>query len=336
MPLHPSSIAPLINLSVMSAEWTEGVTPVKEKFKKHKDRLEKKKRHSEVESPHISEKKKRKREEAPSSQPSPSKKHRAEVVPIVETPEASDLPSTSLTDSPFQTQRTSFFLPLSPVSSLYPLEGLCAEHFSPLLLNYYPPFRGVILSYANVTLSEDPNPRAHRTGPVLARSIDEYGGGFVWVTADFLIFRPRSGEVIEGKINLQNEGHLGLVCYNLFNASIERKRLPADWAWRVPEGDAASGVHDDGDQANGEPAAQEHEIGYFRDRSGTKVEGTIKFRIKDVDTSFDGDVGFISIEGTMLDEGGEQRLLEEEQNRTERARTSSRASSRARSILDGL
>ncbi|KAI9682162.1 MAG: hypothetical protein M1817_000216 [Caeruleum heppii] len=323
----------------MSADLDDLIRSGMEKTKKHKDRSTKKKKEKRTEddgaSHRKSEKKKRKREEdeALSGQLTPSKRHRAEIVPIVQSPEASTIPSTSLANSPFQLQTTSFYLPLSPVSSLHPLEGICAEHLSPLLLNYYPPFRGVLLSYSNAFLSEHPSDLTKHAGPVLARSIDEYGGSFTWVTADFLIFRPRRGEWIEGYVNLQNEGHLGLVCYNLFNASIERRRLPTEWTWTEPGGHMVNG-DDGGEQvASIEEQAEDRGEGFFRNEMGGKIEGTIKFRVKDVDTSFDGDVGFLSIEGTMLDEDGE-RLFEEEQRPRESGSVSSRASSRGRVDLN--
>ncbi|PWY78135.1 hypothetical protein BO94DRAFT_577450 [Aspergillus sclerotioniger CBS 115572] len=54
--------------------------------------------------------------------------------------------------------------------------------------------------------------------------------------------------------------------------------------------------------------------GYFQSVSGHRVRGTIKFRVVDVDVipGSERESGFISIEGTMLDEDEERRLFEEE------------------------
>ena len=50
--------------------------------------------------------------------------------------------------------------------------------------------------------------------------------------------------------------------------------------------------------------------GGFVDENGAKVEGMIKFRIRDFDVAAESgkDTGFTSIEGTMLSEEEEKRL----------------------------
>ncbi len=220
-----------------------------------------------------------------------------------------------VTESPFCRQTSSFYLPLSPISQLHPLEGLCAEHLSPLLLTYYRPFGGVVISYSNARLSERPTPTSSRTqGPTLAKAINEYAAMFVWVTADFLLFKPRPGQVIEGYINLLNESHLGLVCWNLFNASIERNRLPRDWKWSGVGGDMAgrNGKRNDENIAlhsDDEDRGQ----GTFIDGQGQAVEGMIQFRIIDSETAYSHGKGFLTIEGTLLDDDEEEALLRKEQ-----------------------
>ena len=243
-----------------------------------------------------SREKKRKRDTETEGRTKPSKKVRP------------DAETTSLT-SPFHQQTSSFYLPLSPISQSHPVEGLCAEHLSPLILTYYPPFHAVIISYSNARLCERPT-SASDNGErgVFARSIDEYAVSYVWVTADFLLFKPREGERIEGYINLQNEGHVGLVCWNLFNASIERKRLPKKWKWI-----AAGGVVDEdgATQENGQKERGRGE-GHYVDGKGNKVEGMMSFSVRDVETSFNRQKGFLSIEGTTLDEEEERALAEKE------------------------
>ncbi len=78
--------------------------------------------------------------------------------------------------SPFHIQTSSIYLPLAPISQRQPLEGMCAEHLSPLILTYYPPLGGVILSYSNVRISEQPfdDDGDH----ILLQCIDEYAAFF--------------------------------------------------------------------------------------------------------------------------------------------------------------
>lgn len=154
--------------------------------------------------------------------------------------------------SPFVEETISFYLPLSPIANDFAIQGLCAEHISPLLLTYYPPLRGFLLSYSNPRLSNTAHP-AHisdsthsdpgtasgtedlQIAHVLSRANDEYGVTLTWLIADFVVLRPTPGTVVKGHVRLQNEKYLGLVCYNFFNATIERRRMPKEWKW-VPGG----------------------------------------------------------------------------------------------------
>lgn len=214
--------------------------------------------------------------------------------------------------SPFAQQTISFYLALSPCAHDFPLEGLCAEHISPLLLTYYPPLKGVVLSYDNPRISEHPDdqqgPQAsssNQAKTVLARSIDEYAVTFVWLTADFLLFRPQRGTHMEGHVNLQNESILGLMCYNYFNAVIERYRLPKDWRW----------VGDDEDvEGKWKQKAGKEGEGYWVDGDGKKVEGKLVFKVRDFEATPGSETGAgsINIHGTLLPDGEDTRQDDEE------------------------
>jgi DNA-directed RNA polymerase I subunit RPA43 len=250
-----------------------------------------------------SSEKKRKREHGEDGHKSKSKKHKSDKAADKSTP----VPEAPATSSPFHVQTSSLYLPLASVSQGAPLEGLCAEHISPLILTYFPPFRGVILSYSNPRLSEEPF--GDDGNSTLLQSVDEYAVSWGWVTAEFLLFKPDRGAWLEGFVNLQNEGHLGVVCWNLFNASIKRNSLPQDWKW--------VGVEELG-KDGGEVYAEDGQ-GYFVDGEGKKIEGMVKFRIREIESSHDKERGFLSIEGTMLDDKAEKQLLaSERQKKTSR------------------
>lgn len=273
--------------------------------------------------------KKRKRksktdEDSDGTAPGPAKKRR----PLARTDPSTvkEIPAVqvNLTDeSPFYEKKYSLYLPISPISYHYPLSGLCAEHLSPLILKYYPPFHGVVLSYSNAKLTAYPEciPENESPGPILARSVDEYAASFVWLTADFLIFSPKRGNYMEGWLNIQNQGNLGLLCWNFFNVHIERKRLPKDWTWvsctsqsRLAKGQKPNGA------AYGVESQREWELhqmndvgqgeGYFQDGNGKRVEGLIRFWVKDIESSrgLDRENNFVSIRGTMLSAEDEQAL----------------------------
>lgn len=177
--------------------------------------------------------------------------------------------------TPFLQIRTSLYLPLSPCAYNYALDGLCAEHLSPHILHYYPPLHGVLLSYSNLSLSEQPpqgttSDSSDEEEGVLCKSINEYGVSFVWLTGNFVVFRPEKGTRLEGDVNLQSDSVLGLMCYNYFNASVDRDSLPNDWTW-------------DG----------EHWL-----KEGKPVSGRVNFKVMDFEPSGDGG---ISITGGLQD-----------------------------------
>ena len=261
---------------------------------------------------------------------SPTRKHKSSQLP--DTPRAQSKPTTEVQGelvSPFYQQTSSFYLTLPPISQKHALQGICAEHISPLILTYYPPFHGVIISYSNARLSTDPQIGSSK--PAYARAIDEYASSFIWLTADFVIFKPQKNSMIEGYVNLQSESTIGLLCLNFFNASIERKRLPKEWKW-IPGGmraprkrklkKAARDVMSDSEGAEVEEVdLNEQDLGdaegFFQDQAGKRVEGLLRFRVANVDTSksMDRETGFVSIEGTMLSDDDERQLLEQERIR---------------------
>lgn len=212
------------------------------------------------------------------------------------------LPPTSLSngsrtlierDSPFVTARTSVCIPLSPVGLSQPLESLCAEHLSPLLLTYHHPLRGVLLSYSDVQLSTKAPPSKEYHAFATAHA--EYGTPYTWLTATFTLFRPRKGTKLQGYVNVVSSNHVGLICYNLFNASVERRHMPRNWKWVSSLG----------------PASDHGGGGFWSDcdanANALAAEAPLEFRVRDFESvGFGGGAtareraGFLTVEGTML------------------------------------
>lgn len=219
--------------------------------------------------------------------------------------------------SPIFTQTASFYLSLSPICQRYPTKGLCAEHLSPLLLTYYPPLDGVVLAYQNVSVSEHPPSHTNTTDSQsivpLARTMDEYAVSFVWVTAEFVLLRLKKGMYLDATINLQNESHLGLVCWNLFNVSISKNRLPKDWKWREP----GSKRWRPNGAVNGtsEHDVDQSELGHFEDGSNEKIPETLSLKLRDwniVYSSSDSDRGILVMEGSLLSDKEDREMDEVE------------------------
>lgn len=266
---------------------------------------------------------------------------------------AATLASSSDAGFPFYTQTISLYVPFFPIGFDKPITNVASQHLDPLLNHYSPLLRGVLLAYRNVNLSERPvrpNPKnlPDDHTPALLQSLDEYAVGFGWLTADVDLFIPSRGAWMEGTVNLQSEGHIGVVCWGKFNASIEAKRLPAGWRWVDLNENGGNNGAANGGQAKGKhtyltadpdtPSADEedestdvlddsplelaelHTTGYWVDESGERAGAKpLRFRIKNFDVGVAGDYGYISIEGTTLDDEAE-RVLGRQEREVERRR----------------
>lgn len=254
------------------------------------------------------------------------------------------------THTPFVRATGSLLLPLAPQAYSYPLQGLCAEHLSPLLLTYYPPLQGIVLSYSSPRISERPHPEPSYLAPsdadaqplVLARTVDEYAAPLVWLTADFLLLRPKRGTYLAGAVRVQNPSWLGLVCWNYFSAGIPKRRLPPSWKW--VEGQAGGALKQENGDVDEELEYAQEEVGeaaadvdtedlegYWVDGEGKKVQGIIEFRLRDFESlpTTEREKGFTSLGGTLLSEE-EDRKADAELKEQEKAKNKDKGKRRAR------
>ncbi|EFW99658.1 RNA polymerase 1 subunit [Grosmannia clavigera kw1407] len=257
---------------------------------------------------------------------------------------------------PFFTQTISLWVPLYPVGFDRPISSVADQHLSGLLNHYSPMLGGYLLAYNNVNLSEssvcvDPNNPPTDQSPAVLTSIDEYAVGYGWMTVDVDLFVPSRGAWLEGTVILQNEGSIGVNCWEKFNASIEASRLPRGWKYVDCNGSLDNGHVDKADNGNrgeGDEEKQEDEnkngelekdkegqqplaahiqtTGHWTDETGMPVKGSISFRIKDFDVGLAGDNGYLAIEGTMLRPEDECRLMmsERDKNRTAKSKRKTR------------
>ena len=258
-----------------------------------------------------------------------TKSHEIQATPPPQERLTTDSPSTNRTPKPKTSKRRAApppvvmqevarWVPLWPRGWHQPVTAAIEQHFAPKLHRYDGDMGGVLLGYSNVCLNDRPTRKGAATQDqeaVKLLSVNEFGVGFCWLIADLELFLPKRGSWMEGELILQNQGHVGVVCWDKFNASIEASRLPPKWTWvAAPEDDLANGdfsMDVDGDQGE-EYVASATPLGYWTDESGSKVEGKLRFRIKNYDVGLSGDHSFLCIEGTMLDEEQENRLREKE------------------------
>ena len=170
--------------------------------------------------------------------------------------------ATSSPKSPFYSRTVSMLVPLPPIaiSLSAGLSSLLAQHVSPLLLTYHPTLKSIVLAFSNSfitsnkptaddvfkhseqveTNDEQENSRSSSQAISLAHSRDEHGVSFIWLTTTFLLFSPKPGDELEGYINVQSEGNIGLISYNFFQVSVGKDRIPSDWKWNEGPGDAVN------------------------------------------------------------------------------------------------
>ncbi|KAI0184817.1 hypothetical protein EV127DRAFT_223678 [Xylaria flabelliformis] len=225
---------------------------------------------------------------------------------------------------PFYTQTVSQYLPLHPLGINEPIQGYINQHLEPLLNRYVPSFAGVLLAYRNPRIGEAPGSgsltqESGMEDMAVFESINEHAVSFGWLTVEIDIFRPSRGAWLEGLVNIQSGGHIGVVCWGKFNASIESGRLPQDWRWvdqhvgkkKQSEDTESSSSPQENTEAE---STEVHATGYWVDGRGAKVtsETPICFRIKNYEVGSSGDYGYLSIEGTMLTEEEEEKKVRDE------------------------
>lgn len=203
-------------------------------------------------------------------------------------------------DSEFlYTERISQYVSLPPAALATPLPALCASVFSPLLLSYFPPARGIILAYEDVTLSSSPHSTEDHSEPVMLRHIDEYSSPFLWATATFLIWRPQHNKWITGRITHQSKTHITLSYLNIFPVSVLSTHLPPSWTFEQTQtGTDSYHTSDEGGVWVGEDG---------------EIAGDLRVRLLDFDGRTDGKAKGkgMRLEGSLLSEQDEKRKEKE-------------------------
>ncbi|KAK9247723.1 hypothetical protein V1506DRAFT_531240 [Lipomyces tetrasporus] len=194
--------------------------------------------------------------------------------------------------------KSSMYVSIAPMYSLAPLQGIRLQHLDPLTMTYYSPVSGIVLACLDVSIDEADSAKVAGDSPF----------AFVWITAKFLVWRPKRGSILQGRINLQSRSHIGLLIFDVFNASITRDKIPATWKFieNVIDEDAALEASADDEtngEANGDAEALDEEedgesksLGYWVNENGKKIEGKLTFIAESLEVS--GKV--FSVQGSLL------------------------------------
>ncbi|KAK6460600.1 DNA-dependent RNA polymerase I subunit A43 [Scheffersomyces coipomensis] len=193
----------------------------------------------------------------------------------------------------FHTVSTSLYVSLAPVHLDNPINGIKAQHLDPLIMQYFSKAKGVVLAYSNIKLSEDNISEDSKDRTISVAKIEGSSPfTFLWITVDFLVWRPQVGDVLEGHIYMQTASHLGLLIHDTFNASIKKFNIPTSWQF----------VPSQVDEIADDTANKFKSFGYWMDENEIKIEGKLQFTVKAIHST--GRV--VSVEGTLITPGSEK------------------------------
>ncbi|KAI8076723.1 uncharacterized protein B0P05DRAFT_545584 [Gilbertella persicaria] len=223
------------------------------------------------------EEKKRKHKE--SSEKSSKKKHKSATKITTPASPVTTIATTPTVSSSFSEVVVKLYLHLAPMWSGKTMEGV-NEQLNAFLMKYLPEVDGVVLAHSDVKFVTE-------KGKIL------YDSPFFhfFITAKFLVWKPKRGSKLVGRINLQSEDHIGLLIYGTFNASIPKSRIPSSvYEWKVNEEETVPEVkQEDETEQESEPAAEERtrtQYGEWINKStGSSIggeDGTLEFNVVDI------------------------------------------------------
>ncbi|EIE77001.1 hypothetical protein RO3G_01705 [Rhizopus delemar RA 99-880] len=131
-------------------------------------------------------------------------------------------------NSSFSEVVAKIYIHLAPIWAGKAMEGV-NEQLNAFLMKHVAEVDGVILAHSDIKFVSD-------KGKVM------YDSPFChfFISVKFLVWKPKKGTKLVGRINLQSEDHIGLLIYGTFNASIPKSRIPSStYEWKVNEEDAA-------------------------------------------------------------------------------------------------
>jgi len=96
------------------------------------------------------------------------------------------------------------------------------NYINQFILRRLPDTEGILIAHDNIEL-EQPNARIMYDSPFL----------YFWIKVAVILWLPRVGDKLAGRVNLQSSSHIGLLLHQTFNASIPADHIPKNlYEWR--------------------------------------------------------------------------------------------------------
>lgn len=206
----------------------------------------------------------------------------------------------------FHRIRAKMYLSLAPCHLEHPIEGLRQQHLDPLIMTFNRKVDGIIISYDNIKLSKEQIKKNDEDDDsvefnYVAKVSDENPFSFLWAYVDFVVWKPRIGDLLEGYSIMQSQSHIGLLIHDVFNASIKKFYIPEDWYFVPNQADEESNENED--SGNNESSKNKFKkLGYWCDENGVAIGGKIKFTVRAIHVNGKG----LAVEGTLLTPGMER------------------------------
>lgn len=206
----------------------------------------------------------------------------------------------------FHRVKAKMYLSLAPCHLERPIDGLRQQHLDPLIMTFNRKVDGIIISYDNIKFSKEQIKKNEDEDAAVefnyvAKVSDENPFSFLWVYVDFVVWKPRIGDLLEGYSIMQSQSHIGLLIHDVFNASIKKFYIPENWYFVPNQADEESNENEDSG-SNGTSQNNFKKLGYWCDENGVAIGGKIKFTVRAIHVNGKG----LAVEGTLLTPGMER------------------------------
>ncbi|KAG5520188.1 hypothetical protein PMAC_001265 [Pneumocystis sp. 'macacae'] len=177
--------------------------------------------------------------------------------------------------NPFYCLKIESYISIPPIYSSSPMKGV-QYYLDTMILSYLPNIHGIMLAHKNCKFVDK-----------TAKIYHESPFAFTWVEFEMLIWRTKTGDFLEGTVNLQSPSHIGLLVSGFFNASIPKNFIPKTWIYQ---------------EIMSQKEVEQNENGYWinQDKKAIKIGDKISFWTIKYVISLETIGGIVSIEGTLL------------------------------------